>query len=312
MVTKRMNRWIGSVVGGGHTLLPRLLLPFLVLTALACWPEFEEPVPAISTSADGVPIVYAVQGEGETTVVFVHCWACNRAFWDGQVDPVVEAGFRVLTIDLPGHGESGADRDHWSVSGLALDIESVLDDVGVDRMILVGHSMGGPVSLEVARNHPNRTAGVVCVDALHDVEFEWPEGMAEQLVGELEADFPRGMATFVARLFREDADPELVAWVTEQGVASDRTATLSLMRDFEGWDAREALSSVSVPVHCINAAPEGPQGMQTAIERNRAYGDFDATLLPDVGHYLQLERPDAFNRELIRVLREMESQQPGG
>lgn len=285
--------------------------PLLVLAVAACWPEFEEPVPGISTSPDGVPIVYDVRGEGETTVVFVHCWACNRAFWRGQVGPVEAAGFRVVTLDLPGHGESGAEREHWSVSGLAGDVESVADDLGIDRMILVGHSMGAPVSLEVARNLPDRTAGVVCVDALHDVEIEWPEGLTEQLAAGLEEDFRSGMGAFVSRLFPDDADPGLVEWVIEQGVASDQAATVGLMRDFEGWDARDALSGAGVPVRCINAEPAGPQGMATAIERNRAYGDFDATLVPGVGHYLQLERPDPFNRELIRLLRELEERAGG-
>lgn len=312
MATKQRVVPIPGAGTRGARVWARYFFPFMAVAALGCWPEFEDPVPGISTSADGVPIVYDVQGEGETTVVFVHCWACNRAFWAEQVDAVEAAGFRVVTLDLPGHGESGAERDDWSVAGLALDIESVVDDVGIERMILVGHSMGGPISLEVARNLPNQTVGVVCVDALHDVEFEWPEGMTEQLAEDLEADFQRGMATFVSQLFLDEADPGLVAWVVQQGVDSDQAATVALMRDFERWDARDALAGVGAPVRCINAAPAGPQGMETAIERNRAYADFDAILVPDVGHYLQLERPDAFNRELIRVLRELEAAHPNG
>jgi hypothetical protein len=69
-----------------------------------------------ATSADGMRIVYDVRGHSDTTLFFVHCWACNRSFWRDQVD-VFASRFRVVTIDLPGYGDSGHDSDpsarHW-------------------------------------------------------------------------------------------------------------------------------------------------------------------------------------------------------
>jgi alpha-beta hydrolase superfamily lysophospholipase len=69
-------------------------------------------------SGDGVPVVYDVRGAGDTAVVFVHCWACNRHFWREQAD-VFASQYRVVTIDLAGHGDSGKDRSRWSILGLA-------------------------------------------------------------------------------------------------------------------------------------------------------------------------------------------------
>jgi pimeloyl-ACP methyl ester carboxylesterase len=173
-------------------------------------------------------------------------------------------------------------------------------------VVLVGHSMGGPVSLETARLLPGRVVGIACVDTLHDVEFEWPEGMVETMTARLEEDYRAGMESFVPGLFKADADPAVVQWVIDQAVeTTEPHATIALMAAFPSWDPPAALGAAGVPVRCINAAPEGEQGMPTAIETNRKYADFDAVLMEGVGHYPQLERPEEFNRELLDVLEEL-------
>ncbi|HSL83506.1 MAG TPA: alpha/beta fold hydrolase, partial [Thermoanaerobaculia bacterium] len=113
-------------------------------------------------AADGVPIVYEVSGPAEAAgpaLVFVHCWACDRTYWREQVD-VFAADHRVVTLDLAGHGESGAGREAWTVTGLAGDVRAVVEALAreerLERVILIGHSMGGPVSLEAARLMPER------------------------------------------------------------------------------------------------------------------------------------------------------------
>lgn len=295
-----------------------LLLPLVA----GCAPETPAPSPgdadasvadpsraAPSTgtvrAGDGVPIVYEASGAGDTAVVFVHCWGCNRQFWRHQVEPVTDAGFRAVTLDLPGHGESGAEREAWSIEALAADVETVLDELSLKRVVLVGHSMGGPVSLAAAHRMPGRVVGIACVDTLHNVEFEWPEGMAAELTRRMEEDYREGIEFFVPQLFKTDADPEVVRWVIDQAVASDHRATIVLMRDFSRIDLPELLSNAGIAIRCINAAAEGRQGFPTEVEINRKYADFDAVLMPGVGHYPQLERPKEFNDMLLAVLAEL-------
>lgn len=270
------------------------------------------PVRATGTVAadDGVPIAYESWGSGDAAVVFVHCWACNRDFWRHQVEPVAAAGYRVVALDLPGHGGSGAAREEWSLAGLAADVEAVVEELGLERVVLVGHSMGGPVSLETAQRLPGTVVGIACVDTLHDVEFEWPEGMVETMTARLEQDYRAGMESFVPGLFKPDADPAVVEWVIDQAVeTTEPHATIALMRAFPAWDPPGALGAAGVPIRCINAAP-GEQGMPTAVETNRKYADFDAVLMEGVGHYPQLERPEEFNRELLAVLEELSAPEP--
>lgn len=255
-------------------------------------------------AADGVPIVYDVRGPAEAAgpaLVFVHCWACDRTYWREQVD-VFAADHRVVTLDLAGHGESGAGRESWTIRGLAGDVQAVVEALDLDRVILIGHSMGGPVSLEAARLMPGRVNGVVAVDTLHDAELEFPEEQADQMIAAFEADFSGTVEGFVRMMYREGADPAVVDWTVKKAQGANQEAAIALMRDFRNLDFPAMFSAAGVPIRAINAAPEAPGQMATAVETNRKYADFDAVLILGVGHFLQLERPAEFNERLQKVV----------
>lgn len=258
----------------------------------------------VARALDGVPIAYDVRGAGEPALVFIHCWSCDRTFWREQVE-VFATDHQVVTMDLAGHGESGRNRERWSVSGLAGDVEAVVESLGLERVILIGHSMGGPVALAAAARMPKRAAGVVAVDTLHDVEANWSEQDREQIIGAFEKDFDGAMDRFVRMLVRADVDPQLLEEMVERGQAVDRTAAVDLMRNFADLDLGDLLRAVEVPVRAINAAPAPPFQPATEVEANRKYADFDVVLISDVGHYIQLERPAFFNQRLRETLAEL-------
>lgn len=292
--------------------LPAMLVPALLALVSACSDQPAPPSVAGSSedmppkgtvqANDGVPIAYESLGEGKPAVLFVHCWACNREFWREQIDAVAAAGYRVVTLDLPGHGESGADRREWSVLGLADDVLAVANALELERFVLVGHSMGGPVSLATAARASGRVEGIACVDTLHNAEFEWPEGMTERIAASLEADYRAGMESFVPQMFKAEADPTIPQWVIDQAMASDHSATIALMRDFQSLDMPALFRDAGVPIRCINALSEKGQGMATETAVNQRYADFDVVLMEKVGHYPQLERPGEFNEKLLVVL----------
>jgi pimeloyl-ACP methyl ester carboxylesterase len=262
---------------------------------------------ATVAAPDGVPIVYEVRGEaeaGEPALVFVHCWGCDRTYWREQLD-VFAADYRVVAMDLAGHGESGTGRESWKILDLAGDVEAVADALGLERMILIGHSMGGPVALEAARRMPGRVIGVVAVDTLHNAEFEFPPEAVKQLIGAFEADFTGTVAGFVRGMYQPGADAAVVDWTVMKAQGTHQAAAIGLMRDFESLDFAAMFSAAKVPIRAINAAPAGPMQPVTEIEINRKYADFDAVLMAGVGHFLQLERPAELNAHLRAVVAEL-------
>ena len=276
-----------------------------LLTALTVACDANPPAGERTVAAtDGTPIVYDSRGAGEPALMFVHCWACNRAFWRAQLD-VFASDHTVVALDLPGHGASGRDREEWTLAGYADDVVRVVDALDLDRVILVGHSMGGPVSLLAAARLGERAEGVLCVETLHDAEFEWPEDAAEGWIAAFENDYEGSMRTSVAGMVPGNA--ELSDWITDQALQADRDAMLSIMHEFPTLDLAAAFSAANVPVRCINAAPYGEFSLPTAIETNRRYADFDATIMDGVGHYPHLQRPEDFNRLMREVLVEFET-----
>jgi len=259
-----------------------------------------------AATRDGVEIAYDVRGAGSTALVFVHCWACDREFWREQLD-VFADDYRVVSLDLPGHGASGAEREAWSIAGLGADVQAVVEALDLKRVILVGHSMGGPVSLAAAALLPERVIGVVCVDTVHDAENRMPPGMAEQLAAQFEQDFEGSMRQMVPAMFSPAADPAVRDWVAEQALGTDRAAAVALLRAFEDVDIPALLSGAGVPIRGVNAHPLPPVIPETKIETNRKYADYDATLIQGVGHYLQLEKPGEVNAALRAALAEIEA-----
>src|SRR6516165_3200359 len=100
---------------------------------------------AYAASVDGIPLHYTAAGKGPNTVILVHGWTCNSTVWDQQI-PALAKQYRVLAIDLPGHGLSGSPEDGKLTMDLfARAIEAVRAEAGADNVVLVGHSMGTPV-----------------------------------------------------------------------------------------------------------------------------------------------------------------------
>lgn len=264
-----------------------------------------EELPRTIKTVDGLPMAVESAGEGETAVVFIHGWTCNQAFWRDQIDAITGAGYRVVTLDLPGHGRSGTDRDAWSIAGLADDVARVIEVLDLPNVILVGHSMGALVSVATAPRRPGRVRGVVAVDMLQNVEFEPPEEAIEQFLMSFRNDFEGTRRFFFSMFFPPDADPELIAWIQRQSARSDPTAAMALMEDLVQLDEAALLAAAGVPVRAINAVPYGDMAIPTDIGINRKYADFDAVEMNGVGHFLQMERPAEFNLHLIAFLSEL-------
>src|SRR5262249_21572171 len=113
----------------------------------------------IVRTEDGVNIVCEVLGNGDTALVFLHGWCGDREYWKHQADAFA-SDYRVVTLDQAGHGESGKKRKHWSIDSLAGDVEAVVKALGLKRVILIGHSMGGPVALMAAKRMPGTVVAV--------------------------------------------------------------------------------------------------------------------------------------------------------
>src|SRR5262245_44716418 len=180
-------------------------------------------------AGDGVKVVYEVRGKGDTALIFLHGWCGDRLWWKNQADAFA-SDYRVVTLDQAGHGESGKDRKKWSVDGLADDVQTLVKELGLKRVILVGHSMGGPIALAAAKRLPGTVIAVIGVDTLHNAEFKWPEEQSKKFLEGFEADFKGTMQAGLKGMLPEKADPELVKWITTRALEQDPKMALGYMQ----------------------------------------------------------------------------------
>ena len=262
-----------------------------------------KPVKKTVRADDGLNLVCEVRGRGDTALVFLHGWCGDREYWKHQVDAFA-ASYRVVTLDQAGHGESGKDRKTWSADGLAADVGAVAKALGLKRVILVGHSMGGPVALLAAKRMPGTVVAVIGVDTLQNAERETPEEARKGFLEAFEKDFKGTMRAGFAGLLHEKTDAELKNWLVTRAEAQDPKMALGLIRDLFGLDQKKLLREARVPVRCINSAGGFQFFTPTAVEINKKYADYSAVTIEGVGHYPMLEKPSEFNDKLRDVLKE--------
>ena len=255
-------------------------------------------------SADGVPIAYEARGAGEPALVLVHGWTNDRRIWGAHPRTLSES-HRVVTLELAGHGESGADREEWTMDAFGEDVVAVVDELGLDRVVLVGFSMGSAVVLEAAERMPERVLGVVFVDAMQDPEQAPPPGQAEQMEAAFRANW--GDTAFLRQFaFAEDAPASLVRQVAEGMPAQPREHWFTILRSTMGWSRTElhsTLEQLDVPLAAINTTR-----VPTNVEAWRDYDpSFTLDTLRGVGHAgILLWRTDDFDARLLDVVERFE------
>jgi pimeloyl-ACP methyl ester carboxylesterase len=250
---------------------------------------------------DGNVIRYDVMGRGEPTLVLVHGWALDRHLWDNDV-PRLAARYRVVTLDLPGHGQSSGTRAEWTIAAFGDDVKAVVEAVGATDVVLVGHSMGGPVVLEAARRMPDRVRGIVLVDTILDAEARTPTEQIETLAQQLQTDYRHVAAQMTSEYLFVSATPLAVRERVLQKVAAlPPDVSIALLKQAWAYSPLAALREIKAPVRAVNA-----DKFPTNLEANRRHmPGYEAQIVPGSGHYPMLETPQPFAAALDRALEQV-------
>jgi len=251
-------------------------------------------------SADGSSITYGVCGKGNITIVFVHCWTCNHEFWRPQIE-YFSKKHKVVWLDLAGHGLSNSNRQEYTMSAFGEDVAAVVNKIGGDDVILVGHSMGGPVAIEAAKLLGDKVIGVVGVDTFY-TPFEYPksETKIDGFVKPFKDDFKGTSEQMVRSMFTSEADPELITSIVKQMSVANQDMGISAMYELFRWNAENVPSSLDKYSKILRNINGAPTGKETALHKS-------VVLIPGVGHFVAQVKPNEFNKALNKFVSEYQT-----
>ena len=280
--------------------LARCLLIANLLIGMATQAE-ERLIHGVTKAKDGVQIHYESGGSGSPALVFIHGWNCDRSYWSAQL-PFFAATHQVVAIDLAGHGDSGINREEWSMANFGDDVAAVADALQLEDIILVGHSMGGPVALEAARLLTGRVKMVIGADTLSDVSLRYADEQLAGMLAAMKADFPGTVEGLVrSSFFMPTSDPALIDQIAHDMGAAPPAAGIGAFEGFARWfneDVEKTLADIKVPIRLINSdyRPTNTFAGQALT------ASFEATLMSGVGHFVMQEDPAQFNAIMAELL----------
>jgi sigma-B regulation protein RsbQ len=252
---------------------------------------------AHGATVDGISIHSSSYGAGPRTVILVHGWTCDDTTWEAQV-PALSKQYRVITLDLPGHGKSGSPKDGvFSMELFARAVEAVRSEAKVEKVVLVGHSMGTPVVVQYAHMFPQHTAALVFVDGLLRIGRD--SGIArnsQQFVG---PEGRKARESMVRGMFSASTTPAMQTHILNMMLGSPEATAVGSLK--ATWDIPSPKYDViKAPVLGLYA---DHSGLADREFMKITYPNLQYFEIPGTGHFLMMEKPDEFNRRLLDFLK---------
>jgi len=248
---------------------------------------------------DGVRLAYRDQGSGSPPMVFVHGWCCDHTYFAPQVEYFM-VNHRVIAVDLRGHGASDKPDQDYTMAGFADDLAWLCEQLGIERPVVVGHSMGGVATFEMAARHPERVGAVVALDApivpLQALR-EAITPVIAGLKGPTYQDVARGFVNGL--LFLPTDDAERRVQVADHILAAPQNVMASAFESIFDCDTGTSISACEVPALLINAAA-------VVSDLNQVRNLCPHIMIGQTvgaGHFNQLEVPEQVNAMIERFLR---------
>ncbi|MEP1445966.1 MAG: alpha/beta hydrolase [Paraglaciecola sp.] len=259
----------------------------------------------LALSYDAETIAYSVYGSGDTTLVFIHGWSSDSRYWMKQLAPFGK-DYKIITIDLAGHGNSSSNRKDYTINSFAKDIRAVIEREDLNNVILIGHSMGGSIVATAVQYIPNRVKGIIGIDTFHDVSSKRPQKAIDALLTPFSANYKKTMGVFVARLFSEKTNEGLKRWISHDMTSAPKSVAVSaishFMQQFITGDSASVFKDITIPVISINAKqrPTNETGNKETIKNYRL------VYIAETGHFPMLEKPQEFNMLLDKAIHDIE------
>ncbi|MEO7672869.1 MAG: alpha/beta hydrolase [Pyrinomonadaceae bacterium] len=263
----------------------------MILTAVFAFAEAPKSHWAM---LDGNKIHYYDIGneKNKNALIFVHGWTCNADFWKDSYSAF--PSYRVIAVDLIGHGKSDKPKALYSMEYFAKSVEAVMRNAKVQKAVFVGHSMGTPVARQFYRLYPDKTVGIVIVDGA--LRSFFPKDAMEQFIAPLRTNYKENAAKFVEGMLTPIKDESLKRTIRESMAATPDYVAISAMEgmaDEKIWTD----DKINIPVLAVMAPSQfWPPDVKDVFTSLAPKIDFQ--MWTGVSHFLMMEKPKEFNEQV--------------
>ena len=251
-----------------------------------------------------------VDGRGDDAVVLIHGFPLSKAMWSDQIAALSPVA-RVIAVDLRGMGDSSVPPGPYLMETLAGDVAAVLDALDVRRATLVGHSLGGYVSLAFARMYLERLERLALVCSRIDADSPERAARRREQADELErsnathAVLDAMLDASLAQQTRE-AHPEIAENFRKIGEKNDARGLAAMLRGMAMRDsAHDIAGDIDVPVLVLAGSEDAIVPLAEAQQMAAAFASARMEVIPGCGHVPPLEAPKETERFLTRLYRRM-------
>lgn len=253
-------------------------------------------------TVNGIDLYYESHGTGDP-VVLLHGLGSSTRDWEPQLGPLAQR-FRVITLDIRGHGRSSKPRQPYSVALFAADAEAMIRALDLGAVHLVGISMGGMVAFQVAVTAPDLVRSLVIVNSGPAMPIKtfaqhlmiWTRIAIVRLQG-----MRKMGAVLATRLLPKPEHEALRAQFIERWAENDPRAYLAALKGMLDWTVMDQLKDIHCPTLILSADHD-----YTPLAVTQAYTAMipgaELVVIDDARHMLPVERPEPFNAALLSFL----------
>ncbi|MDB5508756.1 MAG: alpha/beta hydrolase [Hyphomicrobiales bacterium] len=255
---------------------------------------------------DGTRIGYSIIGNASAPqkIALLHSLAMDRSFWEPVAERVSKDA-AVLVLDCRGHGKSDKPPGPYTAELFAQDLADVLDELGWERIVVAGASMGGCVSLAFAQAYPDRVAGLGLFDTTacygDGAPKAWAERAEKALTEGLEGLIDFQKTRWFSDKFRAEHD-DVVQQCIDVFLANELPAYADTCRMLGAADLRPGLSKINTPTRIIVGDEDYATPIPMAQTMHDGIAGSTMQIVPGARHLSPLEIPDIVAAELRKLI----------
>lgn len=258
------------------------------------------------TKVNNIKIAYDDVGSGPP-IVLVHGYPFNRTMWDEQVAALSD-NYRVIRLDLRGHGESESSEGPATMNLMANDIASLLDQLGVNRAVIGALSMGGYVALAFYQLFPSRVEKLVLADTRSQADTEENKKVRAEQAQKILAEGMAGIVdTMLPKLLAPETvskRPEVVKRVRDMMLQTKpEGAAAALLGMAQREDQTARLADIQVPTLILVGREDAITPVADSEKIHAAIAGSQLMVIENAGHVSNIEQPERFNRALREFLK---------